>query len=72
MMVIQPPSLAQALSAAPAGTSSAQLKRMMEGYPEQHYILSIKKRKNYRRWFEQPDLVKDGPAHGRKVELDDL
>lgn len=45
MMVIQPPSLAQALSAAPAGTSPTQLKRMMEGYAEQHYVLGIKKRK---------------------------
>lgn len=68
----QPPSLAQALSAPPAATSPAQLKRMMERYSEQHYVPSIKKRKNYRRWFEQLDLVEGVPAHGRGMELYDL
>lgn len=68
----QPHSLAQALSAAPAGTSPAQLKRMMEEYSEQYYVPSIKKRKNHRRWFEQPDLVEGVPAHGRGVDLYDL
>lgn len=52
MMEIQSPLLAQARSAAPAGPFTAepspahlQLKRMMEGYPEQHYVLSIKEKK---------------------------
>lgn len=70
MMIIQSPSLAQARSAAPAGAtpaglSTAQLKRVMEGYPEQHYVLSIKKGKKHRRCFEQPDLVEGVPACGR-------